>query len=174
MTKENVSIIGSNAYVDLVGVVEHVPAKIDTGADGSALWASEISVDEAGVLHYKLFDKSSSLYTGIEHTTKEFSVVSVMSSNGQRELRYKVKLSVIIAGRHIRTLFSLSNRSVHNFPVLIGRRTLKNRFLVDVSQREIQITPNPEQRELNEEMQQNPHAFHKKYHAKKMTKENAS
>lgn len=162
MTKE-LTIIGSNTLVDLVGVAENVQAKIDTGADSSSLWASEISVDQDGILHYKLFDKGSPLYTGIEHTTSEFNVASVVSSSGHREIRYKVKILMRIGGRNIKAQFNLSNRSEQKFPVLIGRRTLKQKFLVDVSKREVE-SESVRTNDLNHELQQDPHAFFKKYH----------
>jgi hypothetical protein len=166
MTKENMTVIGSNALIEIVGVMQHVPAKIDTGADSSALWASNIYVDEKGVLHYTLFGKSSPFYTGADFTTKQFTVASVISSTGHREIRYRVKLSIRISGRLVKAQFNLSNRSVHNFPVLIGRRTLKGKFLVDVAQRAV-VIPSEKTAELNKEMLRDPYAFYEKYHAQK-------
>ena len=40
------AIIGRDAFVALAGVAENVPAKVDTGADTSAIWASDIFVDK--------------------------------------------------------------------------------------------------------------------------------
>ena len=73
-----------------------------------------------------------------------------------------MKLPIKLAGYTIRASFGLSDRSTHNYPVLIGRRTLSGRFLVDVSQTEDLVkakknTPT----NLNEEMKQNPYKFYK-------------
>ncbi len=164
-TKEK-TVIGANVLIDIVGVVNDVPAKVDTGADSSAVWASGIFVDKQGLLHYVLFDKKSPLYTGVEYTTREFSVAGVVSSSGHRQIRYRVKLSARINGRRVVVGFNLSNRSKHHFPVLIGKRTLKGKFLVDVSESSFKVAPRKTPR-LNKEMQENPYEFFRKYHQPK-------
>ena len=58
MTNEK-DIIGRETLVDFTENIVNIPAKIDTGADSSAVWASDIRVDENNLLHFKLFDKSS-------------------------------------------------------------------------------------------------------------------
>ena len=40
--KTDLGIIGSTEYVEIAGI-KKVPAKVDTGADSSAVWASNIS-----------------------------------------------------------------------------------------------------------------------------------
>ncbi len=111
----------------------YVPAKIDTGADNSAIWASQISEIE-GELSFVLFDKSSAYFTGGRITTNDYKVIKVKNSFGQSELRFKVKLKVTIGGRTLRTTFTLANREYNRYPVLIGRHTLSGKFLIDVSQ----------------------------------------
>jgi len=64
--------------------------------------------------------------------TREYKTVLVKNSFGHVEPRYKVRLQVSVAGRTIRAWFTLANRANNNFPILIGRRTLRGRFLVDV------------------------------------------
>jgi hypothetical protein len=164
---KNKITIGREVAVDFGEEVKNVPAKVDTGADGSAVWASGIFVDENHVLHFKLFGKSSPYYTGKEHMTKEYSVVVTKSSLGEERLKYKVKLSVRIAGRKIRASFGLSNRSTHNYPILIGLRTLKGKFIVDVSQTE-NLVKRPPKRSgiINEEMQKDPYKFYKEQYLK--------
>jgi hypothetical protein len=158
-------VVGRNANVDFVGYADGVPAKIDTGADGSAVWASDIFVDKENVLHFKLFGKSSPHYTGKEITTKDFSIVLTRSSSGDIVMKYTVKLSVRIMGKRIRAKFGLSNRSTHNYPVLIGRRTLKGKFVVDVSkktefaERKKKTTP-----KLNKIMKEDPYKFYKEHY----------
>ena len=41
------TIIGRNATVDFIDEVFNVPAKVDTGADSSAVWATDVFVDDA-------------------------------------------------------------------------------------------------------------------------------
>ena len=155
-------IIGREVAVDFGEEIKGVPAKVDPGADSSAVWASDIFVDPDHVLHFKLFSPDSKYYTGIEHTTTDYSVAMTKSSLGETAIKYRVKLQITIAGRSIRTNFGLSDRSTHNYPILIGRRTLQGKFLVDVSQSENLIkTEKNTPPSLNEQMKKNPYKFYK-------------
>lgn len=163
MTLKQKAIIGSNTLIDIVGIVKGVPAKVDTGADSSAIWATDISVNEDGTLSFVLFGKKSPFYTGKVLVAKKYTVAGVVSSSGHREIRYRVTLPVRINGRRVAVNFNLSNRSVHRFPVLIGKRTLSGKFLVDVSQSAIKV-PVRKTLELNKEMSADPYKFFRKYH----------
>jgi len=135
MQKKSITVVGPRETVDLpsYGLFE-VPAKIDTGADSSAIWASNI-YEENGMLHYVLFDRLSPFYTGQVLIAQKFSVASIKNSFGQTEFRYKVPLKIRLAGRTISVLFTLANRENNSYPILIGRRTLHGKFLVDVAAR---------------------------------------
>jgi glutathione synthase/RimK-type ligase-like ATP-grasp enzyme len=116
------------------GGVQDVSAKIDTGADSSAVWATHIT-EQNGQLSYTLFGKSSPYYTGQPFVTKDYKVVSIKNSFGQAEFRYKVKLKLVLAGRTIQATFTLANRAHNHYPILIGRQTLRGKFLVDVAKK---------------------------------------
>ena len=156
------TVIGRDAEVTFVGLAENVPAKVDTGADASAVWASDIFVDEQGILHYKLFDEGSPYYTGEEITTDDYSVAMVKSASGDIVMKYKVKLPVLIKGKRIGAVFGLSDRSTHNYPILIGRRTLKGKFIVDVEEKATEVEKNGKNTPtLNEQMKEDPYKFYK-------------
>jgi hypothetical protein len=107
-------------------------ARIDTGARTSAIWASLVT-KHGDKLEVVFFGKRSPLYTGKPLIFKEYGRVSVTSSTGITERRYKVRLLVEIGGRRIRAWFTLANRSRQVYPVLIGRNVLKGKFVVDIS-----------------------------------------
>lgn len=132
MAKEkSKEVIGARVYVEFPhDSGQPVLAKVDTGADYSAVWASDIS-ERDGVLHFTLFGKGSKFYSGKRHKTSQFSITQVKNSFGHLENRYKVAISVKIEGRRIRAEFNLADRSRNRYPVLIGKRTLSGRFLVD-------------------------------------------
>jgi hypothetical protein len=114
-----------------------------------------------------LFDTDSPHYTGKVITRKAYKVASVRSSSGHEQVRYRVDMTIRMNGRRIRGIFNLSDRSRNTYPVLIGRRTLTNKFIVDVSQHEYKYKEPPKaQLGLNEELIKNPQKFHKKYHSK--------
>ena len=132
MTKDT-QIIGRTVVISIpTGDIPDISAKVDTGADGSAIWASNVT-EKSGQLSFCLLDPSSKQYTGKVIKTKDYSKVIVKNSFGTSETRYKVTLSVILEGRRVRARFSLANRKLKSYPALIGRRLLHNRFLVDVS-----------------------------------------
>lgn len=138
MQQPVIQTIGTVEYVSFpkLGLID-VPAKIDTGADSSAIWASEIGLDSDGRLSFVLFDKGSELYTGERVAVESFRSSMVKSTSGVSEARYKVALQVKIGERKVRAWFNLSDRAAMRYPVLIGRRLLHNKFIVDVSKRHV-------------------------------------
>lgn len=164
---KQLSMIGRDAYIDVMNNIKNVPAKIDTGADGSAIWASDIHLDRQGRLVFKLFDKGSPFYTGKVIKRKDFSVASVKSASGDVTIKFKVPIRIKLDGRTIRVNFGLCDRSTHTYPVLIGRRTLHNKFLVDVSQSPQYMKPPLDKTlTLNQELKTNPEQFYQKYFVK--------
>lgn len=117
---------------DVLGV--KIPAKIDTGADASSVWAYKITPKD-GNLHVVFFGPNSQYYTGNVHIflPGNYRMTRISNSFGHRELRYKVKLRIKLKNRLINGTFTLSNRSTKLYPILIGRSLIKNKFLVDVS-----------------------------------------
>lgn len=154
-------IIGNSVLFEVAGIKD-VPAKIDTGAAVSAIWASNINMNTQNELEFTLFAPESEFYTGEKIKTTEYKVRRVRSSTGHDQIRYLVKLSTRIKGRKIRMSFTLADRKTNKFPVLIGAKSLNGKFLVNVSDREIPI-PNRTEGLLNRELRKNPQEFHQKY-----------
>jgi glutathione synthase/RimK-type ligase-like ATP-grasp enzyme len=128
-------VVGSKELVDFPDLgVTGVLAKVDTGADSSAIWVSELHARDH-TLSFVLFDSASPHYTGETITTDDYDVVSIKNSFGMSEQRYKTRLRVRLGGKLIRAKFTLANRENSTYPVLIGRRTLYKKFLVDVTRR---------------------------------------
>ncbi len=111
-----------------------IVAKIDTGADLSSIWASNI-IEHDGHLEFTLFGDSSEHYTGevIKVTKGDYRVTRVANSFGHKELRYVVSVSIKMGNRSLKTTFTLSNRANKTYPVLIGRKLLHGKFVVDVT-----------------------------------------
>jgi hypothetical protein len=132
MTEKPKKIIGRADRIDLpeIGIFD-IPARTDTGAKTSAIWASNIRERDGG-LGFTLFGEGSPFYTGEELFADQFEHIVVASSIGTEQLRYKVTLLAKVGGKKIRTNFTLADRSQQAYPVLIGRNTLNGKFLVDV------------------------------------------
>jgi hypothetical protein len=131
----DLDIIGRAEQVELVDLrLKNVPAKIDTGADTSAIWVSSAQEKE-GELHCIFFGPGSPYYTGeTVKISRDYRLTRVANSFGHKELRYKVKLRIRVKGRLIHATFTLSDRSSKTYPILLGRRLLQGKFAVDVTQ----------------------------------------
>jgi hypothetical protein len=130
---KTIRTVGRREIVDfpdlgLYGLV----AKIDTGANTTALHCHHVRV-ENGVLVFRLLDETHPEYRDAEHRFEKFEQKTIKSSMGESELRYIIRTRIKIGKKTIRSIVSLTDRANMKYPVLIGRRLLKNRFLVDVS-----------------------------------------
>ena len=109
-----------------------ITAKVDTGAYTTALHCHDIR-EENGVLYFKLLDPSHPDYTKKEQKFTEYYQKEIKNSFGEVEKRYIIKTIVKIGPKRIKSLISLTDRGTMRYSVLIGRKLLKNRFIVDVA-----------------------------------------
>lgn len=109
-----------------------ITAKIDTGAYTTALHCHAIA-EKNGILFFKLLDPSHPLYNEQEQKFTDYSSKEIKNSFGEIEKRYIIRTTIKIGRKTIRTTISLTDRGSMRYPVLIGRKLLKNRFIVDVA-----------------------------------------
>ena len=113
------------------------PAKVDTGAYRSSIHCAEIQVKEKDGQSFVCGDllkgHPCAFGRSFYFESDEFEKVIVANSFGQKEERYEVKLRCKLGPIVFNTTFTLADRSSKLFPILIGRRALRKRFLVDVS-----------------------------------------
>lgn len=130
-------ILGRSDRVDLPGLgLTDIHAKIDTGAYTSSLHCSRAEIID-GKLEFVLLDEEHPEFTGMKFTFEEYDQREIKNSFGEAELRFIIKTTVKIHNRIFKTQFSLSDRDNMKFPILLGRRVLKNRFLIDVSKTDV-------------------------------------
>ncbi len=128
-------IIGRTEDVDFVGVADKIPSKIDTGAYRSSVHCTQtqlITKNGHPVLVATLFGHPCAPEQKVVEF-KAFQKVLVTNSFGKQEERYAVKMRVKLGPKVFSSSFTLANRENTLMPVLIGRKLLKNRFVVDVS-----------------------------------------
>ncbi len=135
------TIIGRKDFVDLPGLkLSDVEAKIDTGAYGNALHChkmEEIEVDGVKKLRFRVLDPSHPEYRSRYFYSDEYRLKKVKSSSGKAELRYVIKTTIRLFGKKYLTEFSLTNRKSMRHPILIGRKFLSRKFLVDVKSKNL-------------------------------------
>ncbi len=111
-----------------------IDLKIDTGAYTSAIHCHRIRTEEkAGkeTLYFTLLDPSHDQYEKRELSTEQFRVKRVRSSNGNAEERYLIKTKIRLFGKQYSISLTLSERGEMRFPILIGRKFLMGKLIVD-------------------------------------------
>lgn len=130
-------ILGRSDRFDLPGLgLENIHAKIDTGAYTCSLHCQSAEIIN-GKLVFVLLDEEHPEFTGMKFTFKKFDQREIKNSFGEAEMRFVIKTKVKIFDKVIRAEFSLSNRGNLKFPVLIGRKILRHRFLIDVTKKDL-------------------------------------
>ena len=135
------SVIGRKDKVDFPELdLIDIDVKIDTGAFSSAIHCHNIEIidsDTAPKVRFNLLDPSHPDYDEKEFLLPVHSQKPVKSSSGEIENRIFIKTKILIFGKMRPIQLSLTDRSDMKFPVLIGRKLLKGKFVVDVAKRDL-------------------------------------
>lgn len=110
--------------------------KMDTGAYTSAIHCHKIEKREKEgkeVLVFSLLDPSHSQYQDQEFSVEKYTEKRIKSSFGSSEKRYVIETDIMLFGQKYAIELSLSKRGEMKFPILIGRRFLMGKFIVDPS-----------------------------------------
>lgn len=115
-----------------------IKAKVDTGAYTSALHCKDVRLIQAGLrtkLSFCIIGQADAVVRTFY--SADFTQRLVKNSFGVAEKRYVIKTRIKLFGRIIKAEFTLADRERMKNPVLLGRKLLRNRFIVDVSQRNL-------------------------------------
>ena len=113
-----------------------IDIKIDTGASTSSIHCHKVWVENEELV-CMFYDEDHQNYNGKEIRFKDYTFARVKSSNGLVQDRYKVKTSMVLFGKKYIISLTLSTREDMKFPVLIGRKFLTKKFIVDVTQKNV-------------------------------------
>lgn len=118
--------------------IPKIIAKVDTGADTSALHAINI----------KPFTDKGQTYVQFEvnpvRFNNQFSMLCiapvvdyriVRSSSGHHQKRYVISTRLLLGGREYLTELTLTNRSLLNYRMLLGKEFLSGNVIIDTSQK---------------------------------------
>lgn len=130
-------VLGRYDRVDLpeLGLFD-IHAKVDTGAYTSSLHCQNAEVVD-GRLEFILLDQEHPEFTGMKFVFSDFEKRDIRNSFGEVEKRFVIVTSIKIFEEVITTEFSLSNRGSLKFPILLGRKILRDRFLIDVKRKNL-------------------------------------
>ena len=138
-------VLGRFDRVDLPDLgLYNIHAKIDTGAYTSSLHCQKAEVVN-GQLEFILLDEEHPEFTGMKFTFQKFEERFIKNSFGEVEKRFVIITPLTIYNEIIQTEFSLSNRGSLKFPILIGRKILRDRFLIDVKKKNLSYKEKPKE-----------------------------
>ena len=127
-------IIGRREIISILDLeLFDLDAKVDTGADSNSLHCDDIFIDDEKFVNFTLLDEIHPAYHGKKMKMALYKYKRVKSSNGTVQLRASIKVDILFFGKKYKTVISLTDRSDMKYPMLIGRKFLTERFLVDVS-----------------------------------------
>lgn len=126
-------LIGRRDRVDFPDLsLSDIDAKIDTGAFTTALHCANMQVfqrkNEPWV-RFTLYDDALQ----IKHAAKIVEYRNIKNSSGQKEQRCIISTRVRLFDNDYFIEVALTNRDGMKNPVLLGRKLLMNRFIVDVA-----------------------------------------
>lgn len=85
------------------------------------------------IVRFFVLDPDHPEYESLPFEIPVHKVKNVKSSNGITEERVVINQKIEIAGKSYAIDLSLTNRAEMRYPVLLGRRFLNKKFIVDVS-----------------------------------------
>jgi hypothetical protein len=111
-----------------------IKAKIDTGARTSALHAFLIEPyqqDGVDMLRFLIHPIQRNQNFQVECHCPVFDVREVTDSGGHRETRYVIQSNIRIGNGSWPIDLTLTNRDTMSFRMLLGRKAMEQRFIVD-------------------------------------------
>ncbi|HEY6635544.1 MAG TPA: RimK/LysX family protein [Acidimicrobiia bacterium] len=127
--------IGWREWVALPDLgVREIKAKVDTGADNSSLHAFNLTrFEDEGrqMVRFEVHTRQRKRKPSVECVAEVVGERMVKNPGGRAERRPVIRTRLVVAGQEFEALVNLTTRDEMTFRMLLGRRTLRNEFLVD-------------------------------------------
>jgi len=114
--------------------IDHIKAKIDTGARTSALHAWNIQPferDGEQWVQFQLHPNQRDNRTVVSCAARVTDRREVRNTGGKQEMRYVITTGVTLGNVSWPIEVTLTNRDKMGFRLLLGRSAVKNRFLIN-------------------------------------------
>ncbi|MGD1920087.1 MAG: ATP-dependent zinc protease [Pleurocapsa sp.] len=141
-TSQNSQIIGWREIINFPQLkINHIKAKIDTGARSSALHAfnlEEVIRNDKPMIRFQVhpLQRDSNFTITTEAELLEYR--EVKNSGGIAQIRPVIKTEISLKEVTWAIELTLTNRELMGFRMLLGREAIRNKFLVDPSKSYLQ------------------------------------
>jgi hypothetical protein len=119
-----------------------IEVKIDSGAYTSSLHCHKIEkINKDGIEFIKcnFLDPNHPQYHDKEFWFENFKMRTIKSSNGSVEERVSIKTEITIFQKKYPIELTLAERIEMKHPVLLGRKFVSKRFLIDTSRKNLSL-----------------------------------
>lgn len=119
---------------------QNIPVKVDSGAYTSSIHcynATEVEEEGKKVLRCYFYHTRSKNYTDGIVDFEKYTTKLVKSSNGESQERFSIKTKIKIFGRLYAIDLTLAKRTKMKYNVLLGRKFLNNKFLIDTTKKNL-------------------------------------
>jgi len=131
------TLIGRKDVVDFPKLeLFNIDIKVDSGAYTSSFHCHSIQ-EENNELKCQFLDPKHEKYHEKYFIFKDFTQKMVKSSNGIIENRYLIKTEILIFNEIYPIELTLTERGSMKFPVLLGRKFLSKKFMVDTAKKNL-------------------------------------
>lgn len=131
------TLLGRTDIVDFPKLnLFNIDVKIDTGAYTSSFHCHHIELSN-GVLKFQLLDPEHDKFLKNYFEFTAFTQKKVKSSNGIVENRYQIKTEILIFNQIYPIDLTLTERGSMKFPVLLGRKFLSKKFIINTSRKNL-------------------------------------
>lgn len=135
--KPNKLLLGRTDIVDFPKLdLQGIDIKVDTGAYTSSFHSHSIEVVD-NVLKCQFLDPKHEKYHEKFFLFKNFTQKNVKSSNGIVETRFTIKTEILIFNKIEEIELTLTERGSMKYPVLLGRKFLSKKFIVDTAKKNL-------------------------------------
>jgi hypothetical protein len=128
-------LLGWREWVSLPDLgIEHIKAKVDTGARTSALHAfflEPFERDGEDWLRFRIHPLQKNDELVVESEARVIDQRSIRDSGGHAENRYVIETTILLGDKRVTAEVTLTDRESMLFRMLLGRTALKGRFSVD-------------------------------------------
>ncbi len=135
MKLKEMKIIGWREWIALPELkINSIKVKVDTGARTSSLHAFDVEKylkDGIEYIKFKVHPEQGNIRKTVICHAPVVDYRKIKSSNGQSELRPVILTTITLLGEKWSTEVTLTNRDEMGFRMLLGRASIKKKFLVN-------------------------------------------